>query len=130
MSKYQMARLSAGLNFLGALLVFLSFQATSTNFLLVTGPQNTSALCIGDRAMFLMTNDGGVGIGTTCPKGEDTKPTAVVNSDAPWLGYLGWGILASGFIMQFFSVEKSSLSRDDLRALRKARKVLDSIKGA
>ncbi len=40
MSKYRMAQLSAFLNLAGAVLVFLSFQATSTDFFLVTTKDN------------------------------------------------------------------------------------------
>jgi hypothetical protein len=106
--------------------VFLSFQATSTNLLLVTSTdQKLAAFCVGDRAAFVMEGNG-VGMGTACPQGSGIKPTAVVNSDSPLLGYIGWGLLALGFGTQFFSIEKPMLSADDLRTLRKARRILDS----
>ncbi|MGO9574433.1 MAG: hypothetical protein ACLPTQ_08905 [Terriglobales bacterium] len=64
--------------------------------------------------------------GTSCPKGTGFKPTAVVNSDSPILGYIGWVFLALGFVTQFFSIEKPMLSGEDLRILRKARKIIES----
>ena len=107
MSKYQMARLSAALNLLGSLLVFASFQATSTRLLLVIGNNKEVAFCIGDRALFGLSPDGmGLRMGYGCPKGDTVRPAAVVNTDAPWMAISGWIMLAVGFGLQFFSIEK------------------------
>jgi hypothetical protein len=126
MTKYRMAQLSGLLNLFGALLVFLSFQATSTDLLLVRASSGQTAFCVGKNAMLVLDPGGGIDIGAKCPQGADTKPTAVVNTDAPWLGFVGWGILALGFLLQIFSIEKPMLSADDLKILRKARKIIDS----
>lgn len=110
MAKYRMARWSAFLNLLGALLVFLSFQTASTNLLFVTerGTKNV-AFCIGDRAVFGLTHDGqGMTMGFACPLGSDAKPAAVINTDSPWLMVFGWSVLVLGFFLQLFSVEKPS----------------------
>jgi hypothetical protein len=102
-----MAQLSAALNLLGSLLVFASFQATSTKLLLVTGNGKEIAFCIGDRAVFGLSPDGrGMMMGYRCPTGDTAKPAAVVNTDAPWMAISGWMILAAGFGLQFFSIEK------------------------
>jgi hypothetical protein len=101
-----MAQLSAFLNLLGALLVFLSFQATSTDFFLVTTKENKTALCVGKSAMFVMGPGTSLLIGTACPEAmPGARPTAVVNTDAPWLAILGWALLFVGFFFQLFSIE-------------------------
>jgi hypothetical protein len=108
MMKYRMALLSAFLNLLGSFLVFLSFQAASTNLLLVTekGTKNV-AFCIGDRAVFGLTKDGrGTAMGYGCPQGVDAKPAAVVNTDSPGLAKFGWILIGFGFFLQMFSIEK------------------------
>src|ERR1700681_4001191 len=102
--KYRLAQASAWLNLSGAFLLFLSFQATSTNLFLVTAVNGNTAFCVGNRAMFVMRPDGGLGMGTSCPIGAG-KPTAVVNTDSPALVMLGWGLLLLGFIFQLFSIE-------------------------
>jgi hypothetical protein len=125
MLKYRLAQASAVLNLLGALLVFLSFQATSTNLLLITSAdQQLAAFCVGGRAAFLMRGPA-VGLGVTCPTGPNIKPTAIVNTDSPFLEYIGWGLLGLGFFTQLFSLEKPNLTADDLRILRKARKIIE-----
>jgi hypothetical protein len=126
MTKARMARLSAFLNLLGAFLVFLSFQATSTNLLMIANKDKSFAFCIGDRSIFgLLPGGRGTYIGAGCPQGQDAKPAAVVSTDSPWLAKLGWIVLAIGFGLQIFSVEPSLLSKEDLRTLRKARKILE-----
>lgn len=126
MTTAQMARLSAFLNLLGAFLVFLSFQATSTNLLMIANKDKSFAFCVGDRAVFgLIPGGRGTYIGASCPEGQDAKPAAVASTDSPWLAKLGWIILAIGFALQIFSVESSPLSKEDLRILRKARKILE-----
>ncbi|HEX4487065.1 MAG TPA: hypothetical protein VH088_12405 [Terriglobales bacterium] len=127
MSKYRLAQVSAVLNLLGALLVFFSFQATSNDFILVSTPDGEAAFCVGGKAMFGTFNKGLL-INTDCPKGKNFKPTAVVVNDSPYLGYLGWGLLGLGFILQFFSIEKPTMSAEQLRTLRKAQKILDAAK--
>ena len=105
--KYRMAFVSAFLNLLGSFLVFLSFQATSTDLLLVTekGKKNV-AFCIGDRAVFGLTADGkGTAMGYGCPQGTDVKPAAVINTDSPGLAKFGWILIGIGFFLQLFSIE-------------------------
>jgi hypothetical protein len=106
MSKYQMARASAILNLVGAVLLFVSFQATSTDFMLVSTKDGRQALCVGKRAMFVMEPNYHTGIGVaTCPNDPDAKPAAVINTDEPWLAKLGWLLIVVGFIFQWASIE-------------------------
>ena len=62
MSKYRMAKISAILNFIGALLVFLAFgKTTSTGFVVYTnGSHGESAMCVGDppRSMLAVGPNG------------------------------------------------------------------------
>ena len=106
MKKHHFAYLSAGLNFLGAIFLFLSFQATSTDFILVTATDGRSALCVGKNALFFMTPDGGLGMGTKCPDWETGKPTAVVNTEHPSFAKAGIFFILFGFLLQLFSIDK------------------------
>jgi hypothetical protein len=128
MTMAQLARTSAFLNLAGSLLVFLSFQATSTRLVLVTSSDKsdkTAAFCIGDTALFRLSSDGhGVGLGTSCPQSENMKPAAVVNTEYPWMAKLGWFLLLFGIGLQVYSIEPSKLTNEDLRVLRKAHKIL------
>jgi hypothetical protein len=67
---------------------------------------------------------GGTLVGLNCPSDADTKPTAIVNTDAPWLGKLGWFLIGVGFFLQIFSIEEPLLSSDEIRRLRKLKKLL------
>ena len=105
MLKYRLAIWSAVFNLFGTLFLFYSFQATSTDFILVTTKEGKSALCVGDRALFTITQDGGLGIGTKCPDHETGKPTAVVNTKHPRFVTTGFIFILLGFLMQCFSIE-------------------------
>lgn len=108
--RYRLALLSGFLNLLGSFLVFLSFQATSTNLLVIANKDQSFAFCIGDRAIFgLIPGGRGTYIGTACPTGTDAKPAAVVNTDSPGLAKFGWILIAFGFFLQMFSIEKPQL---------------------
>src|SRR6202049_4420069 len=52
MSKYRIAQASAWLNLLGAFLVFVSFQGTSTDLLMVRTADGRTAFCVGPVSMF------------------------------------------------------------------------------
>jgi hypothetical protein len=87
--------------------VFLSFQATSTNLLVIANKDKSFAFCIGDRAVFGLVPGGmGTYIGAKCPEGTDAKPAAVVNTDSPGLAKFGWILIGFGFFLQMFSIEK------------------------
>lgn len=110
MTKYWMAQVAAICNFLGAVLVFVSFQATSTDLLMIANKDQSFAFCIGDRAIFGLTPGGrGTYIGAACPQGADAKPAAVVSTDYPNLTKFGWVLVGVGFFLQLFSLEKPKL---------------------
>ena len=106
-SKYRMAQLSAVLNFLGAILVFLAFQATSSDFFLTTLKSGNKALCVGTNALVVWTPSARVGFGMPngCAEAESTPRVAVVTIESPKLSFLGWVLLLFGFFLQIFSIE-------------------------
>lgn len=106
MKKYQWSRLSASLNLVGSLLLFFSFQATSTDFLLVTNPDGQSALCVGKAALFVLTLDRGLKMGTGCPEWQSGKPTAVVNTEHPKFAFWGLLMILVGFVSQYLGIER------------------------
>jgi hypothetical protein len=128
MSKRRWAYISAVLNLVGAVFLYYSFQASSTPFILKTDAHGKAALCIGQVAMFVVDHPGAVGIspGSGCPDWPTSVPTAVVNSEHPLLGKIGFFLILLGFLTQLPSIEGSLLTAEDVRLLRKARKILDS----
>jgi len=108
--------------------VFHSFQATSTSLILVTEKNGAMSFCVGNNAMFTAIPGPGHGLqmGHECPQGIDAKPAAIVNTDSPIEATLGWLLLLLGFVLQVFSIEPSKLTSEDLRLLRKARKMIES----
>jgi hypothetical protein len=104
--KYYLSVGSAALNTFGAVLIFFSFQISSSDFMLVTSYDGRSALCVGSRAMFTITQDGGLGVGTKCPDYQNGRPTAVINTEYPGVAKLGLILIVFGFFFQIFSIEK------------------------
>ena len=126
MSKYRMAQASAWLNLVGAFLVFLSFQATSSDFFLINLKNGNRALCVGTNALILWTETGvGMGMPHGCADVLNTPRVAIVTIESPIMSLLGWGLLLLGFLLQLFSLEQPPLTSEDLRILRKARKIID-----
>jgi len=115
MSTYNLARLSAVLNIVGSILLFFSFQATSTKFLIVPTNDGRTALCVGSEAMFVVKPGGGIGIGTKCPDSDKGKPAAVVNTECPVLAVIGFLMILGGFITQYKSIEKPAANRAERR---------------
>lgn len=120
-------KLAAALNLVGAVLLWLSFQATSSNLRIVTTADHRTALCAGGRA--LIVDDpihGGTGYGIArCPEWENARPAAVVNVELPFLVTLGFILLLLGFIVQYFSIpgpETVEQLRRELKLLRKLHK--------
>jgi hypothetical protein len=85
-------RIALALNLAGTLLLFYSFQATSSSFRLISrsqpgvmGSYTEYAICVKDFTL-LQTIGHGVGIGHLgCPTSEDDRPAAVVNTEHPVL---------------------------------------------
>jgi hypothetical protein len=103
------------LNLAGAILIVLSFQATSSDFSFVTAPHfnlrtqqegdgEAAAYAICIRDYMLAATDGKTGMmlgaANKCPTPQNAKPAAVVIADHPYL--LTWGLMATiaGFFVQ------------------------------
>jgi hypothetical protein len=122
------ARIGLALNVAGAICLFYAFQATSSNFRLITTSSGDSALCVEQRAMMIASKDGGWVIGAmSCPDWVNAKPAAVVNIEKPILVTVGLLSTLAGFTLQFFTIP-NDLTEDEinrnLRLLRKLRKQL------
>jgi hypothetical protein len=104
-------RIALALNVAGTILLFYSFQATSSSFRLISrsqpsvmGKYTEYAICVKDFTL-LETNGHGVGIGHFgCPTSEDDRPAAVVNTEHPRFITLGFLMIVVGFIIQYFAV--------------------------
>jgi hypothetical protein len=127
----RLATWSAVLNLIGAFLVFLSFQATSSEFALTMLKDGRRALCSNNDAL-IMWGPGTVGMGLTNGCSPDRvlgiPRLAIVTIDSPALGYLGWFVLLLGFFIQVFSSGPSLLTNEQIRNLRKAEKILNQRK--
>jgi hypothetical protein len=107
MGKYRMAQWAAALNFVGALLVFLSFQATSSDFFLTTLKDGRHAICVGKTALMIWSDTGvGAGIRNGCADVTEKPKVAIVTVESPAFSILGWLLLLLGFVLPVFSVEK------------------------
>jgi hypothetical protein len=104
-------RVALVLNVAGALLLFLSFQATSSSFRLIRKPVSAESnagfmyeICVEDY-MLLATDTRGVFLGHHgCPATSDDRRAAVVNTEYPALVTIGFLMTLIGFSIQFFSV--------------------------
>jgi hypothetical protein len=108
-------------NLVGTFLVTLSFQATSSDFRLVTArgynifgaapsPGNTAyAICVNNYTLAATDSSGSVGIGIhNCPNWVNARPSAVVTAEYPSLLYLGLILSMAGFLIQLVLVSRSS----------------------
>ena len=119
------------MNLAGTALLFYSFQATSSDFRLVTAVSQSAimpgglkqyALCVNDYTLLETDSaDGGVEIAKKgCPDWEHSKPAAVVNIEHPILEGLGFITLLAGFLLQYLSVPQPKTIaqiRAELKAL-------------
>jgi hypothetical protein len=134
------ARIALLLNLAGTILLALSFQATSSDFRLVTalgydlnGKVATGvtayALCVNDYTLLVTDSARGVGIGHKgCPNWESSRPSAVVTSEHPLFLYLGLGCSAIGFFMQLLIIpRRKTLAEinEQIRILRKTKRQME-----
>jgi uncharacterized membrane protein len=92
------------LNLLGTVVLFYSFQATSSKFRLVTTKVGRSSLCVDGQA--LITHEAG-GLGSLmgpCPDWANSKAAAVVNIEHPTLIGVGFLLITAGFLIQYFAI--------------------------
>jgi hypothetical protein len=125
--KWQKAALF--LNLVGTIVLFYSFQATSSDFKLVTapyeihdvhpffiGPQGIPphgtkqyALCVNDFTIISSDIHSTVELGHAgCPNWAGAKPAAVVNIEHPTFEGIGFAMIALGFTLQYFSVPQAA----------------------
>jgi hypothetical protein len=103
-------------------LLFLSFQATSSNIKIVSTGDKRTALCVNGRGLFVIHEDGGMDMGTACPEWENARPAAVVNVEKPFWVTLGFIIISLGFLLQYLAVPDPRTIeqlRTELKAVRK-----------
>ena len=114
------------MNVIGAGILFFSFQATSSNFRLITTPDGRSALCVDKRALIIAEPSGGFRIGAPdCPDWEHARPAAVVNFEHPSFVTIGLLLVVLGFVVQFLSIpgpKTIAEIRADLKAARLRKK--------
>jgi hypothetical protein len=91
-------------NLLGAVLLFMSFQATSSDVQMISDKQTgTTALCAYGTAV-LISHQGSFMVGAPpCPSFANAKPIALVSIEYPWMVTTGFVLTLLGFILQCFS---------------------------
>jgi hypothetical protein len=89
-------------NLLGAFLLFLSFQATSSSIKLISSADGQTVFCINGRAALALTQ-GGFGIGGPCPDWKNARPIALVAIEYPKMVTAGFVLTLLGFLLQWFS---------------------------
>jgi hypothetical protein len=127
--KWQKAALA--LNLVGTIVLFYSFQATSSDFRLVTAPyvpptmpagsippkgfvpppqgSKQYALCVNNFTLIQSDGRNSVLMGHRgCPDWENSRPAAVVNIEHPTFEGLGFLLLITGFTLQYFSVPQAA----------------------
>lgn len=106
-------RIALALNLAGTVLLFFSFQATSSSFRLIQRTVGTGIfqteheydICVEDYTLLVTDAHSGVGFGHPgCAVAENDRRVAVVNTEHPSLVTLGFLLITLGFIIQFFAV--------------------------
>lgn len=96
------ARLSVILNLVGFLFLYYSFQTASTKIEVVRNT-TTTALCADGRAMVALGKDGSAVIASPEPYKpcSNGKPAAIVNTDLPILGKIGFACIIASLFAQW-----------------------------
>lgn len=116
------------LNLLGAVVLFLSFQATSSDFKIVVtkgvdGNGDSKlfgyGVCVGkDMVMYANPNSGIVGWGGTKCVGFSSRsvhPVAIVTSENRWFAAIGFLLTAAGFLIQYLATSGPPKTIAELR---------------
>lgn len=105
-------RIALAANLVGTVVLFYSFQATSSRFSIVTqdnGPR--VALCVNELSLLNVQEDKGIMLGGKCPTWANNRPAAVVNIERPWLVTVGFILSFLGFAIQFASTPSPQTER-------------------
>jgi hypothetical protein len=111
------------LNLLGTVALFYSFQATSSNFRLVT--HKTESVLAGVEEEVAGKNGGWKIGGGSCPDWEHAKAAAVVNIEHPMFEGLGFTLVIFGFALQYFAVPQPKTvaqMREELKRIKAEQK--------
>jgi uncharacterized membrane protein len=113
------------LNLLGTVVLFLSFQATSSNVKIVRAPDGRTALCVDARGLVVDVPPAGLQLGThSCPDWENARPAAVINIEHPMFITIGFLLISLGFLIQFLSVSNPATLqqlRDEMKRSKRKR---------
>jgi hypothetical protein len=129
-------RFALVLNLVGTLLLFLSFQATSSSFRLVKRDssrffksEKEYSICVEDYTLLSTNATGAVAIGHRgCPTSEDDRRAAVVNTEHPLFITFGFALILIGFALQFFAVPEPKTIAE-LRYQIKMLKIMERANG-
>jgi hypothetical protein len=109
------ARFALAANLVGSILLFYSFQATSSDFKLTTQDLAQSeqkyAICAGDLVLASADtrHNTNFGTGENCP--EKAKSAAIVNTEHPAFITAGFILLVFGFVLQYLAIPSSKQRR-------------------
>ena len=101
------------LNLVGTAVLFYSFQATSSDFKLVTDVSESAiggeikqyALCVNNYTLLETDSHRSVSIGHQgCPNWQSARPAAVVNVEHPAFIEIGFITLLLGYLIQYLAV--------------------------
>ena len=112
------------LNLVGTVMLFVSFQATSSNLKIVHTSDGRTALCIDKHALMIDIPPNGLMLGaSTCPEWQNARPAAIVNIELPILVTFGFILTTAGFLLQFLSlpsVKTTAQLRKELKEIQRA----------
>jgi hypothetical protein len=112
-------RIALFFNLAGTVLLFLSFQATSSNLIIKRASNGSTAMCIDQTGIAVTNPQGAWELGGACPDWPQARPTAVVNVERPYLITIGFILASLGFLLQVLatpSAKTISQIRADLKA--------------
>lgn len=127
-------RIALALNLAGMILLFYSFQATSSSFRLIKRPTGGTfqskydyEICVENYTLLSTDANGDLTLGHYgCPVTKDDRRAAVVNTEHPDFITLGFLLIVAGFIIQFFAVpEPRTIAqlRHEIKTLKKEEKL-------
>jgi hypothetical protein len=107
-------------------LIFISFQATSSKVKIISAPDGKTAMCLDQTAIFVGTGNKFT-VGMSCPDWELGRPVAVVIVERPILITFGFAFISLGFLLQVLSLP-SPRTLSQIRAELKAAKLEEKIR--